>query len=192
MTSSRPILLCLVPASVAAARGTGQAEKVAVRTTGISRGVCAGLSEIYFHRIRGASKFKGTSLTRSFNLHTFLLAGTDVGNPDAGILFQLERAMLGKLSKYGLIAGVGVGVILGSSAVDQVWKRVTGAPGLIPVEGVPDAGESCYRPVSEETTRLSRPDQNLFSDFGEPGFEAQDGSPRFHLLRIGTTNGQLP
>lgn len=85
--------------------------------------------------------------------------------------------MLGKFGRYGLITGVGIGVfILGSSAVDQLWKRVTGAPRLIAVDEVPDTGESCYRPVSEETSRLSGPNHNLFSDFGEPAVEAQDGT----------------
>jgi 6-phosphogluconolactonase (cycloisomerase 2 family) len=92
--------------------------------------------------------------------------------------------MLAKLGRYGLIAGVGVGIfILGSSAVDQLWKRVTGAPRLISVEEVPDAGESCYRPAGEETPRLSGPDHNLFSDFGEPDVEAQTAPGTVNLDR---------
>jgi hypothetical protein len=35
-----------------------QVEKVAMRTTGISCGICAGLSEIYFHRLPGVDRVK--------------------------------------------------------------------------------------------------------------------------------------
>jgi hypothetical protein len=38
--------------------GRAQVEKVAMRTTGISCGICAGLSEIYFHRLRGVDQVK--------------------------------------------------------------------------------------------------------------------------------------
>ena len=55
---SQPILPCLVLAFALAARCAGQVEKVAMRTTGISCGVCAGLSEIYFHRMPGVDKVK--------------------------------------------------------------------------------------------------------------------------------------
>lgn len=37
---------------------TAQVEKVAVRTTGISCGICAGLSEIYFRRLPGVDSVK--------------------------------------------------------------------------------------------------------------------------------------
>jgi hypothetical protein len=36
----------------------GQVEKVAMRTTGISCGICAGLSEIYFRRLQGVDSVK--------------------------------------------------------------------------------------------------------------------------------------
>jgi hypothetical protein len=92
--------------------------------------------------------------------------------------------MFGKLTRYGLVMGVGAGVLLlGSSAVDQLWKRMTGAPRLVSVEEVPDTGESCYRPAGEETARLPGPNHNLFSDFGEPGVEAQDGPGTVNLDR---------
>jgi len=38
--------------------GTAQVEKVAMRTTGISCGICAGLSEIYFRRLSGVDHVK--------------------------------------------------------------------------------------------------------------------------------------
>jgi len=55
---SHPVLACLGLAFVLAAQVAGQVEKVAMRTTGISCGVCAGLSEIYFHRMPGVDKVK--------------------------------------------------------------------------------------------------------------------------------------
>jgi copper chaperone CopZ len=38
--------------------GAAQIEKLAMRTTGISCGICAGLSEIYFRRLPGVDKVK--------------------------------------------------------------------------------------------------------------------------------------
>src|SRR5215467_2048307 len=38
--------------------GTAQVERVAMRTTGISCGVCAGLSELYFRRVPGVDQVK--------------------------------------------------------------------------------------------------------------------------------------
>jgi len=38
--------------------GAAQVEKVAMRTTGISCGICAGLSEIYFRRVPGVDQVK--------------------------------------------------------------------------------------------------------------------------------------
>jgi 6-phosphogluconolactonase (cycloisomerase 2 family) len=67
--------------------------------------------------------------------------------------------------------------------VERLWERVTGAPRLISVEEVPDTGESCYRPISEETARLPGSSQNLFADFGEPGVQAQDGPGTVNLDR---------
>jgi 6-phosphogluconolactonase (cycloisomerase 2 family) len=97
---------------------------------------------------------------------------------------DLESIMIAKFGKYGIIAAVGVGVLIfGSSGVERLWERVTGAPRLISVEEVPDTGESCYRPASEETTRFSAPNRNLFADFGEPGVQAQDGPGTINLDR---------
>lgn len=58
MNPSKSILPYLVLIIFLPARGAGQVEKVAIRTTGISCGVCAGLSEIYFHRLPGVDKVK--------------------------------------------------------------------------------------------------------------------------------------
>jgi hypothetical protein len=49
--------LSAVALSVAAA-AHAQVEKVAMRTTGISCGICAGLSEIYFRRLPGVDQVK--------------------------------------------------------------------------------------------------------------------------------------
>src|SRR5215472_3167768 len=45
-------------AIMAAMPTRAQVEKVAMRTTGISCGICAGLSEIYFRRLPGVDKVK--------------------------------------------------------------------------------------------------------------------------------------
>jgi copper chaperone CopZ len=37
---------------------SGQVEKIAMRTTGVSCGICAGLSEVYFHRLPGIDQVK--------------------------------------------------------------------------------------------------------------------------------------
>jgi copper chaperone CopZ len=70
MNPSHSILPCLVLTFVFAALGAGQVEKVAMRTTGISCGVCAGLSEIYFHRLPGVDKVK-ISLSQEAIMLTF-------------------------------------------------------------------------------------------------------------------------
>lgn len=48
--------------------GTAQVEKVAMRTTGISCGICAGLSEIYFHRFPGVDQVKISLRTEAIML----------------------------------------------------------------------------------------------------------------------------
>jgi hypothetical protein len=58
MNSAKPILPCLVMALLLGAPGAAQVEKLAMRTTGISCGICAGLSEIYFRRLPGVDKVK--------------------------------------------------------------------------------------------------------------------------------------
>ena len=50
--------------------GCAQVEKVAMRTTGISCGICAGLSEIYFHRVPGVDHVK-ISLSQEAILLTY-------------------------------------------------------------------------------------------------------------------------
>jgi len=45
-----------------------QVEKVAMRTTGISCGICAGLSEIYFRRVPGVDQVKISLRTESIML----------------------------------------------------------------------------------------------------------------------------
>jgi hypothetical protein len=55
------VLLLSVPS-------TAQVEKVAMRTTGISCGICAGLSEIYFHRFPGVDQVKISLRTEAIML----------------------------------------------------------------------------------------------------------------------------
>lgn len=55
---------------LAAVPGRAQVEKVAIRTTGISCGICAGLSEIYFHRVPGVDHVK-ISLSQEAILLTY-------------------------------------------------------------------------------------------------------------------------
>ena len=57
------VLIGVVPAYA-------QVEKVAMRTTGISCGICAGLSEIYFHRVPGVDHVK-ISLSQEAILLTY-------------------------------------------------------------------------------------------------------------------------
>lgn len=45
-----------------------QVEKVAIRTTGISCGICAGLSEIYFRRVQGVEQVKISLKTEAIQL----------------------------------------------------------------------------------------------------------------------------
>lgn len=48
----------ILPVCLAAIPCSAQVEKVAMKTTGISCGVCAGVSEIYFRRLQGVDKVK--------------------------------------------------------------------------------------------------------------------------------------
>jgi DNA-binding beta-propeller fold protein YncE len=91
--------------------------------------------------------------------------------------------MRGGRSRQVVIAGVGVAVFLvGSSAVDQLWNRFRGSARLVSVEEVPDSAE-CIRPVSAEAPVSISSTHNLFSDFGEPSVQAQDGGPTVNFDR---------
>ncbi len=48
--------------------GRAQVEKIAMRTTGISCGICAGLSEIYFRRLPGVDQVKISLKTEAIML----------------------------------------------------------------------------------------------------------------------------
>ena len=52
------VFLLVFAALWAVEPGFAQIEKLAMRTTGISCGICAGLSEIYFRRLPGVDKVK--------------------------------------------------------------------------------------------------------------------------------------
>jgi copper chaperone CopZ len=56
MKLRKPTVLLSALALASAMPGWAQVEKVAMRTTGISCGICAGLSEIYFKRLPGVDK----------------------------------------------------------------------------------------------------------------------------------------
>lgn len=59
MRSLRTRIFSLLPILFAASLPvSGQVEKIAMRTTGISCGICAGLSEVYFHRLPGIDQVK--------------------------------------------------------------------------------------------------------------------------------------
>jgi hypothetical protein len=58
MISRKPVWVFLLLATATAQPGAAQVEKVAMRTTGISCGICAGLSEIYFRRLPGVDQVK--------------------------------------------------------------------------------------------------------------------------------------
>ena len=59
MRSSRnPLFLLLLVLFALSLPLSGQVEKIAMRTTGISCGICAGLSEVYFRRLPGIEQVK--------------------------------------------------------------------------------------------------------------------------------------
>lgn len=81
--------------------------------------------------------------------------------------------MAGNLGRKVVLAGVGIAVfLLGSSAADHFWRKLSGSPRLVSVEEVPDDPEACYRDASE---RSSGGSANLFAAFGETAADAQDG-----------------
>ena len=70
MKSRKPAWALLALAAVTVQPGAAQVEKVAMRTTGISCGICAGLSEIYFRRLPGVDQVK-ISLSKEAILLTY-------------------------------------------------------------------------------------------------------------------------
>jgi hypothetical protein len=53
---------------IVGAAAPAQVEKIAMRTTGISCGICAGLSEIYFRRLPGVDQVKISLTTEAIML----------------------------------------------------------------------------------------------------------------------------
>jgi 6-phosphogluconolactonase (cycloisomerase 2 family) len=82
------------------------------------------------------------------------------------------------------IGVVGLAVfVFASSAVDQLWNRITGSPRLLSVEELPEYAQ-CYRPVSLEARGASfGSTRNLFSEFGETPVEAQEAGTSLSLDR---------
>ncbi len=89
-----PRALSLVTAALcAAAPGAAQIEKLAMRTTGISCGICAGLSEVYFRRLPGVDRVK-ISLRNEAILLTY--------KPGAAVDLEAIRKVLEPL-KVGVV-----------------------------------------------------------------------------------------
>jgi hypothetical protein len=63
-----PIWRLSALAILVAVAARAQVEKIAMRTTGISCGLCAGLSEIYFRRLAGVDRVKISLSTESIML----------------------------------------------------------------------------------------------------------------------------
>jgi hypothetical protein len=63
-----PIWRLYALAILLAVAAKAQVEKIAMRTTGISCGLCAGLSEIYFRRLAGVDKVKISLSTEAIML----------------------------------------------------------------------------------------------------------------------------
>jgi hypothetical protein len=63
-----PIWRLYALAILLAVAAQAQVEKIAMRTTGISCGLCAGLSEIYFRRLAGVDKVKISLSTEAIML----------------------------------------------------------------------------------------------------------------------------
>jgi len=80
-----PVSLLILTASLPA---FAQVEKVAMRTTGISCGVCAGLSEIYFRRMPGVAGVK-ISLSKEAIMLTYKQGATF----DPGAIRKLLKPM---------------------------------------------------------------------------------------------------
>lgn len=71
-----------------------------------------------------------------------------------------------------ILAGAGVAVfVLGSSAADHFWRRVTGSARLVSIEEVKDDPEACYRDAGEPSPNGG---PNLFAAFGAEEVSAQD------------------
>jgi 6-phosphogluconolactonase (cycloisomerase 2 family) len=80
--------------------------------------------------------------------------------------------MSGNRRRKLILAGAGVAVfVLGSSAADHLWRRVTGSARLVSIEEVKDDPEACFRDAGE-TSPGGGP--NLFAAFGEAEVSAQD------------------
>ena len=80
--------------------------------------------------------------------------------------------MAGDRRRKWILAGAGVAVfVLGSSAADHLWRRVTGSPRLVSIEEVKDDPEACYRDSSEPSPTGG---PNLFAAFGAAEVNAQD------------------
>ena len=122
---ARTWILCMALGAIPAC---AQVEKVAMRTTGISCGICAGLSELYFHRVPGVDHVK-ISLSQEAILLTLKpgvafdpKAIRDVLGPMKVGVVQFQISVRGEVRKEGdkpfLLAGKDKFLVLdGSSAI---------------------------------------------------------------------------
>ena len=89
--------------------------------------------------------------------------------------------MSGSRRRKLILAGAGVAVfVLGSSAADHLWRRVTGSARLVSIEDVKDDPEACLRDAGE-TSPGGGP--NLFAAFGAAEVSAQDNGGTVNVDR---------
>jgi len=89
--------------------------------------------------------------------------------------------MSGNRRRKLILAGAGVAVfVLGSSAADHLWRRVTGSARLVSIEDVKDDPEACLRDAGE-TSPGGGP--NLFAAFGAAEVSAQDNGGTVNVDR---------
>lgn len=111
-----------------------QVEKVALRTTGISCGICAGLSELYFHRVPGIDHVK-ISLSQEAILLTYKPGATfdpkairDVLAPLQVGVVQFQISARGEVRQEGdkpfLLAGKDKFLVLEGSPAAPLNKPV--------------------------------------------------------------------
>jgi copper chaperone CopZ len=81
-------LLMYALALAAAAPALAQVDKAAIRTTGISCGVCAGLSEYYFKRLEGVDK-----VTISLSQEAVILSYKPDGRFDPAAIRRILKSM---------------------------------------------------------------------------------------------------
>src|SRR5579864_2299602 len=62
--------------------------------------------------------------------------------------------------------------LFGLSGLQRLWLDAPGSARLMSIQDIDETGDSCYRPVSTDST--ASPEQSLFSAFEAPSVYAQD------------------